>query len=320
MRSGLIAALCASLLRDARVFCRYGLFRQHQPYVASFKLTHACNLACEQCPFIHLPHQNLDYKRVIETLDRLYARGDRIVIFEGGEPTLWRDGKYCLSDVICEARQRFDRVGVTTNGTLPLTIRPDLLWVSIDGFRETYAHLRGADAINQVIENIRRADHPRIYAHITANRLNATETPDLARFLNGIVRGITIQFYYPYSRNDELYLPLNERAHLIDRLIELKRDGIRILNSFDALRALKKNTWHCESWLFDNVNANGSVFQGCYLDGRARVDCSKCGFSPYTEASFAYQGHWRAIQAGLHIFFPSRRVREEMFEKALPIE
>ena len=292
-----------SLFRDIGVAYRYGLQRKHHPYIASFKLTHACNLACKQCPFILQPQESLPYNQVISTLDRLYERGNRIVVFEGGEPMLWREGRHTLADVIAAAKTRFDCVGITTNGTLPLSIAPDVLWVSFDGFRETHALLRGADVFDRVLENVKEASHPRIYAHVTVNRVNAAEVPDLVEFLNEIVRGITIQFYYPYSPNDELFLVMDERARLIDRLIKLKQRGIRLLNSTDAFQALKDNSWHCESWLFDCTNADGSISHGCYLSGRSEPDCSICGFSPYTEASLAYRGHWRAIQAGLKIFF-----------------
>lgn len=292
-----------SLKRDFRVVYRYGLKRERSPYIASFKLTHACNLHCSQCPFIRSPQPSMPYSKVISVLDELKEHGVGIVIFEGGEPMLWRDGERSIDDVIAAAKQRFDCVGVTTNGTLPLTIQPDVLWVSFDGFRETHARLRGADVFDRIVSNVKASPHSRIYAHVTVNRINAVEIPRLLVFLNDLVRGITVQFYYPYDRNDELFLPLDERARLIDRMVDLKRSGIRLLNSYDALKALKAASWRCEPWIFDCVNADGSVFQGCYVLGQGDIDCSVCGFSPYTEASLAFQGHWRSIQSGLRIFF-----------------
>lgn len=291
------------LQRDFRVACRYGLQRERKPYIASFKLTHACNLDCSQCPFIRQPQGSMPFSRVVSILDELHARGDRIVIFEGGEPMLWRDGEYTIGDVIRAAKQRFDCVGITTNGTLPFTVHPDVLWVSFDGFRDTHARLRGADVFDRIVANVKASAHPRIYAHITANRVNAAEIPDLMEYLNDFVRGITIQFYYPYDPDDELFLPTNERARLIDQLVDLKRRGIRLLNSYDALKALKDAAWRCEHWLFDCVNADGTIFNGCYVHGRGKVDCSLCGFSPYTEASLAFHGRWRSIQSGVRIFF-----------------
>jgi hypothetical protein len=44
-------------------------------------------------------------------------------------------------------------VGVTTNGTLPIDIDSDIVWVSIDGLKETHNRIRG-DCFDRVVENI----------------------------------------------------------------------------------------------------------------------------------------------------------------------
>lgn len=235
-------------------------------------------------------------------IDRLYDRGNRLLMFEGGEPLLWRDADRRLHDLILYARRRFYSVGVTTNGTLPLDLPADVLWVSVDGLRETHNTLRGAPIFDQVIANVRASRHPRLYAHVTINSINAGEVPELLRFLNGIFNGITIQFYYPYHHKDDLFLDFDRRAPLLDEIIDLKAQGIRILNSKASLKALKRNTWVCRDRLMDNANPDGSFQQGCYLKGRADIDCSRCGFSPHTEISLACQGQPQAILAGMKIF------------------
>lgn len=279
---------------------------RRRPLLASYKLTYRCNLRCAQCPFTAYPGPDASYTQVCKTLDALYARGDRMVVFEGGEPLLWRDGAYELNDLVRYARRRFACVAATTNGTLPLDVETDVLWVSIDGFAATHNHLRQAEIFDRVIDNIRRSPHPRLYAHITANAENHSEIPELARFLSGLVKGITVQFYYPYGPDDHLYLPLPQRRALLDALMRLKRDGIPILNSTAALRSLRDDTparaRQCQPWRIDCVNPDGTFWQGCYLQGRATIDCAKCGFSPYTEISLAFRGNPRAILAGMKIF------------------
>lgn len=284
------------------VLYTYLLTRQRKPFLASFKITHRCNLRCQQCPFYCLPDGDMPFEQVKTALDSLYQRGSRLIIFEGGEPLLWRDGNCTLNDILRLAKERFFSTGVTTNGTLPLDVASHVLWVSLDGLAETHNALRGAPVFHTIIENIRRSNHPRLFAHITANAVNATEIPDLIRFLKGLVRGITLQFYYPYHQRDELFLDFNRRTALIDTVIELKQSGYPILNSIPALRALQANTWRCHDWLLDNANPDGSLSQGCYLRGRADMDCTRCGFSPHTEISLAYQGNLPAILAGMKIF------------------
>jgi MoaA/NifB/PqqE/SkfB family radical SAM enzyme len=270
--------------------------------LASFKLTYRCNLRCRQCPFTSYEGADASFEQVRRTLDELHRRGVRLVIFEGGEPLLWRDGGYTFAEVARYARQRFPFVGATTNGTLPLDVPADLLWVSLDGLAATHNHLRGAEIFDKIITHIRASSHPRLFAHITANAENHAEIPDLVRFLRPLVKGITVQFFYPYGSDDTLFLPWPERRALLERLIALKRQGYPILNSTAALRALKDNRWRCLPWLIASANPDGSITQGCYLSGRAKIDCSLCGFSPYTEMSLAFRGNAGAILAGMRIF------------------
>lgn len=284
------------------VFTRYLLTGRRKPFLASYKLTYRCNLRCRQCPFVDYAAPDPSFEQVCHCLDRLHERGDRVVVLEGGEPLLWRDGEYRVRDVVGYARQKFTCVGLTTNGTLPLDVESDVLWVSLDGFAETHHRLRQADIFDQVIDNILNSSHPRLFAHITANAINHLEVPELVRFLSEHVKGITIQFYYPYGDDDALFLPFPQRIALLERLIELKRAGYPVLNSVASLRALQHNTWRCLPWRIDSADPDGTIRQGCYLLGRAKIDCARCGFSPYTELSLAFRGNLQAIQAGLRIF------------------
>jgi len=292
----------AGRISQAAYVLQHYLFSRRKPFLASFKLTYRCNLHCLQCPFLAMQSDELSFAKACEVIDRLYARGSRLLMFEGGEPLLWSDGEKRVHGLVIYARQRFFSVGLTTNGTQPLDVPTDVLWVSVDGLRETHNQLRGATVFDRVIENVRASSHPRLYAHVTINSVNAAEVPDLLEFLNGVFRGITIQFYYPYDHKHDLFLDLSRREKLLDTILKLKRSGVRILNSTAALRALKRNTWVCRDELIDNANPDGSLQQGCYLKGRADIDCSRCGFSPHTEISLACRGNPGAILAGLKIF------------------
>lgn len=284
------------------LFYHYVLHRD-KPLLASFKLTYRCNLTCQQCPFYSMQAEELRYKQVLDILERLYQRGNRLVVLEGGEPMLWKDGKYSIHDVVAAAKKKFFSVGMTTNGTFPLNVAVDTMWVSIDGLEATHNALRGAPIFSRIMDNIQQSQHPRLFAHITINAVNATEIPELIRFLQHKVRGITVQFYYPYNQQDELFLDFDRREQLLEEIILLKRTGFPVLNSIAALQALKRNTWKCDDRLIDNANPDGSITQGCYLKNRADIDCSKCGFSPHTEISLACKLNLQSIIAGQRIFF-----------------
>jgi MoaA/NifB/PqqE/SkfB family radical SAM enzyme len=302
MDSGVIMTWYRSIQHYPYLFIHYVLQRDN-PLLASFKLTYRCNLRCQQCPFYSLQAEELSFPQVVDILDRLYQRGNRLVVLEGGEPMMWKDGEYSIHDVVAAARKRFFSVGMTTNGTLPLDIGVDTLWVSIDGLEKTHNDLRGAPIFSKIMENISKSQHPRLFAHITINSINADEIPALIQFLQKKVRGITVQFYYPYNHKDDLFLDFDRRERLLEEIIQMKKTSFPILNSYAALQALKRNTWKCDDRLIDNANPDGTITQGCYLKNRADIDCSKCGFSPHTEISLACQANPQSILAGHKIFF-----------------
>jgi len=292
----------SQVMHLARYYVRARFMDDKRPILAGMKLTHRCTLRCRQCPYWQRPVPDLGWEMIMKLLPRLREQGIRVLILEGGEPLLWKDSDRTVKDIVREARKHFFCVGVTTNGTLPLDVGADILWVSIDGLRETHDRLRG-ESFNRIIDNIRSSKHPKIFANITINRINHREIPALVRFLAPLVRGITIQFFYPYPESEDLLLTWEERAEILDKLIKLKKVGYPVSDSIPALEKLKQNTWVCEPWMIANIEPDGSFNQGCYLQNRTTDDnpCKLCGFAAHTEISLAYQLHWSAIMAGKDI-------------------
>lgn len=281
--------------------CRLG--GQRVPLLAGFKITHRCNLRCAACPFWRRPGDDIPWPKALEAMDALHAAGVRLLIFEGGEPFLWRDGERRLEDLVVEAKQRFFAVGVTTNGTLPLQTSADIVWVSVDGLRETHERNRGP-VFDKIMANIRASAHPKLLANVTISRLNVDEMPALVRFLAGVeqIKGITIQFFYPYAESDDLAITPAQRKAVLEQLIDLKKQGYPLLDSEPVLRALEENTWRCHDWLIADAEPDGTLQFGCYLKGRGAADCKLCGFAAHAELSLAFDGNVRAINAGRRVF------------------
>ncbi len=277
-----------------------------KPILGGFKITHNCNLRCEHCPYWRRKMAEPDFDMVKETVLKLYDMGVRILIIEGGEPFLWRDAKAKkgLKDVVQFAKDYFFSVGVTTNGTFPINDLPaDVCWVSFDGMRDTYRAIRG-DFFDKVIDNIKHSDHKNLYVNITINRINEKELEEMVKYISPMVKGITIQFHYPYGieKDDKLFIPLEERGTVIDRLISLKRKGFKIVDSYGCLEAMRKNEWLCYDWMLANANPDGSVEKGCYLKNRGQVDCKSCGFAAHVEISKAFDLYLPSILVGKKIF------------------
>jgi MoaA/NifB/PqqE/SkfB family radical SAM enzyme len=307
-----------------RHWTHHRLTGEQRPLLAGLKLTHRCNLRCRTCPFWRRPRPHLPFDAVQAALDELCRAGCRILLLEGGEPTLWRDGERRLEDVIAAARGRgFARVGVTTNGTLPIETTADIVWVSFDGQKcGPFYGMKTAHEANRgpiwdtVLANVAASRHPKIFAQVTITRDNWREVPDLVRFLAGRVRGVTIQFFYPYAESDDLWLPWPERRQVLQELAALKRAGYSVTDSHRVLRALEDNRWHCRDWLIEwpallaiadaepasDDPAKAVVRYGCYLKGRAEADCRLCGFAAHAELSLAYDLHPGALRTGQQVF------------------
>ena len=277
-------------------------FKKRTPLLAGFKITNLCNLRCVHCPFWkRTSPEMLTFDQVKNILLTLYQMGIKILILEGGEPFLWRDGNFTIHDVVEAARSLFFSVGMTTNGTFPLTVKTNTIWVSIDGLEETHNQIRDK-SFHRAIEHIANSDHPNIYANVTINRINCEEIPHLVRFLTGRVKGITIQFHYPYEKDDTLTLSFEKRREVLDNLISLKREGYPLTDSYRCLEALKDNSWNCQDWMLANVEPDGSINFGCYVKGRGAIHCKMCGFAAHTEISLAYRWHVPSILTGRKIF------------------
>jgi MoaA/NifB/PqqE/SkfB family radical SAM enzyme len=245
---------------------------------------------------------SLSYAQAISAMRTLHEWGVRILILEGGEPFTWRDGAHDLASVVAEAKKRFYSVGVTTNGTWPIEVDTDLVWVSIDGLQDTHDRIRGR-SFERIVANIASSAHPRIYAHVTINALNWREMPDLVAFLSSRVEGITVQFHYPYQEVDrELVLPFEKRRQVLRELVRLKRQGYPIADSYACLEALVENRWRCRPWMIASVDPDGAITHGCYVQNRGEVACQWCGFSAHTEISLAYGGAIGPILVGHKLF------------------
>jgi MoaA/NifB/PqqE/SkfB family radical SAM enzyme len=246
----------------------------------------------------------MSWGTALRSLESLCRMGVRIVIFEGGEPLLWQEGGHGFTDLAARARSMFPCVGATTNGTLSLDVPTDVLWVSVDGSKDTHDALRSSSH-DALMARIRECPHPKLFAHYTINRKNLRDFPEAARGLLAMeaVKGITVQLFYPYGLGEEdLRLTPAERREAIATVLGLKRSGLRIMNSAWGLNAIAEGGWTCREWILANVEPDGGIETGCYAKNRGGSKCAECGFTPVAEASGAVGLHPGALRSGFGIF------------------
>lgn len=291
-----------------------------KPLLAGIKLTNNCNLKCLHCPFWRTNEKkSLKWEEIKSVLKKLYDDGVKITILEGGEPLLWKDPieNKNIHDVIDLAKKYFFSTAITTNGTLNFSdIRSDIIFISLDGLEATHNSIRG-DVFNIIIDNIRKNNKSKkIIVNITISKINLGDVAPLIKFLQGMVFGITIQFFYPYKGVENLSLGFDEKKEIINNIIRLKKEGYKILDSVSALKKMIKNNWRCEDYLVASVDPDGKINYGCYLKNRVKnISCENCGFLAHCEISLSFQLDPDALICAKNIFWNkvSSPNQEEVF-------
>ena len=279
-----------------------------KPLISSFKLTNRCTLKCLHCPFWRSNEiLELKYDEIAAILQKLHRDGIKIVIFEGGEPLIWKDreNNKDIHDIIKMSKELFYYICVTTNGTVELSnVESDIIFVSIDGLQKTHDAIRGK-SFDRIIENIKaNKNSKKIIANICISKINSKEIPELIKFLNDITYGVTIQFFYPYSNVENLVISQDEKEQLLKELIKLKKEGYKILDSAACLKKMMKNTWKCYDFLVSSVEPDGKTYYGCYLKNKVdNVSCRDCGFAVHCEISLAYSLNFDALNSAAKIFW-----------------
>jgi MoaA/NifB/PqqE/SkfB family radical SAM enzyme len=290
----------------AGYWLRTAALGQQIPFIAGMVINDRCNLRCLQCRVASQTGTDFSWAQVLHGLKTLREMGIRSVFFEGGEPFLWRDGARRLDDVICAARQMgYLATSVYTNGTLPLETCADSVFVSLDGTREVNNALRGS-VYDKVMRHIRRSTHPNLLINYTINARNESV---IAQFLEEVaaephLHGVFFYFHTPYYGRDELFLDLRQRRAVVQHLLDLKAQGLPVLNSVSALKAAASDRWprpssHCY------VFAGGDLFRCCRAIGRDEV-CRECGYLGYTEITQILRLRPSAILAAMQ-YIPGRR-------------
>jgi len=261
---------------------RFLVLRHLEPLFYGIAITDRCNLECRGCKVSNTGRPDMTWSQLIDTMQNAWKRGFRELYFSGGEPMLWRDGVHSLEDAVIMAKQiGFFHVHVYTNGTLGLDIPADLIWVSIDGLPGTF-ELRRGNHFNQVEHAIRENQNQKIAVIyvIDSNTKNGIKA-----FLQWVsdtkfpIIGVMFYFHTPYYGIDELFLIAEERAPIIDRLLDYKRAGMPIINSRAGLLALKSGNWPRRLPVTRVADMDGE-----YICCRAPDNiCGDCGYAACTE-------------------------------------
>jgi MoaA/NifB/PqqE/SkfB family radical SAM enzyme len=261
---------------------RFFVLRRPAPLIYGIAVTDRCNLGCRGCRVANTGRPPMSWDQLMEGMRSAWRRGFRELYFSGGEPMLWSDGAHTLEEVIVEARRiGFFHVHVYTNGTLGLGTSADLVWVSMDGLPGTF-ELRRGDHFRQVQQAVRGNGHSAVAVIYVIDRNTADGIEPFLHWVRASklpVMGVMFYFHTPYYGYDELYLDAEERAPLIDRLLDCIRVGLPVLNSPAGLRALRSGRWPRRLPFAAVLDVEGESVCCRAADGV----CRDCGYAVCTE-------------------------------------
>ncbi|MDR1758332.1 MAG: radical SAM protein [Bacteroidales bacterium] len=263
-------------------FFRAKFLGKKKPLQTVLFINDNCNLRCKHCVIYAKTTPIVKtYAQIREELEYSYRQGSRFVDFEGGEPTLWREGDKDLNSLIDLAKEiGFFSTTITTNAQRPFTgSRADSIWVSLDGIGKFHDEIRGVGAFDRLLQNIATANHKALSVNMVVNALNYTsveETIDFARE-NPCIKSISINFHTPFEGSEDLFLDWERRREVIDLVIAKKRAGYPIMNSVSGLRLMKDLNFKKYCWITNFIMTDGTRYPRC--QGEAAGVCERCGFS-----------------------------------------
>jgi MoaA/NifB/PqqE/SkfB family radical SAM enzyme len=241
-----------------------------------------CNLACKHCSVYRTANPNVKrYGQIKEELEYSYSLGSRFVDFEGGEPTLWRDGDKDLNSLVRLSKKiGFYSATITTNAFQPFNgSEADAIWVSLDGLGTYHDDIRGKGVFEKLVRHIEEARHPRISANMVVNSRNYASVEETIEFVknNPHLRSISLNFHNPYPGTESLFLDWKMRSEVIDLIIRKKKSGYPIMNSVSGLKLMKHPGFKKECWVSNFILPDGRRLTECA--GKTAGMCDSCGLS-----------------------------------------
>ncbi|MBQ9873828.1 MAG: radical SAM protein [Thermoguttaceae bacterium] len=264
-----------------------------------------CNLRCAHCSVVK--PLALSTTKTCEQIERelreCFRMGSRFVDFEGGEPFLWRDGTKTIDDLCALAKRLgFFSATITTNAQLPFDApNADLIWVSLDGVGARFDEIRGQGAFERLERNVEATRFPRLNANMVVNRINFEDVDAVVDYVwkSPFFNELSVNFHTPFPGTESLELDWDARRKVIDLLIERKKKGAPITNTFRGLRGLKDMSFTKRCWIANFVSVDGSFSPCC--PGRELGICDRCGFGMATEMTGIYNLSFETILAGLNL-------------------
>jgi len=279
----------------AQWFVRARFFGRKAPLQTVLFITDKCNLKCKHCSVYGcVGSQHRSFDDILADMRESYKAGSRFIDLEGGEPTLWKEDGKTINDIIDAAKKiGFFSVTVTTNAQQDFSwIHPNSIWVSMDGVGEYHEKVRGAGTFARLEQNVAACGKKHICVNMVVNTLNYESLDAAMEYVRGndAIEQISINFHTPYPGTEYLMLSPDQKAEIIDKVLDYKKKGYPIMNSRSGLRRMKQNALGSrqlgkECFVTNFIYPDGT--RGLCL-GYGTDQCRDCGFCMAGEMSAVF--------------------------------
>lgn len=285
-------------------FIRARFFGRRAPMQSVLFVSDRCNLSCKHCSvYNHAAPHTKTYEQIRQEMQYCLSLGSRFIDFEGGEPFLWHDGDYDINSLCDLAHDMgFYSCTITTNAQTDFAgSAADSIWVSLDGVGPVHDDIRGNGAFAKLEKNIAACGHPAVSVNMTVNNRNYTNVEEAIRYVkaNPNIRLISFGFHTPYAGTEHLFLDWQKRADVIDRIIEMKRQGYPIMNSVSGLKLMKTARFKKQCWVSNFILPDGTRLTEC--TGKTAGVCDQCGFGMAGEMRSVFDFKIDTLLAGMHL-------------------
>ena len=229
-----------------------------------FHPSDVCNLTCLGCTY---GHDNPETKPLpinfpCEHINKITQfQPNSMVIIGGGEPTLYRQGKYHFQELIDEITTQVPDISLalTTNGTF----KPDGDWpnkfdwirLSLDAATaSTYTAFRGKPLFDNVVGNfLKYLDYNVHYVGISFlfARQNVHEYASIADFIFRLVKEEKPQHLHKVNIQ---YRPLRRDPHDYDKPFQEAVNQLQIQTAVKEVRALADSSIEMKKFLREQTN------------------------------------------------------------------
>ena len=274
-------------------------------------ITNSCNCKCAMCGLWQKKSKSLDIEKAKKLVDFMSKNNVVYIQLTGGEPSLYKH----LIPLIQYINKKGIVMQLATNGTMVTEENAGkmrkaglkYICISLDHYKpEIHDSVRNyKGCFTKVLNAIKilKQEGFVMYSSSVINKYNYKDLETFVSFVNSL--GIQFGGCFPYpdfNENDTIsHLPENDLKNAVNELIDLKRKGYKIVNTYaylkDCLRFIdgKKAKYPCLAGT-RVVGLKVDEFRTCWMLKNLvfnletgwkeqKIDCNECQLACFRESS-----------------------------------